>query len=40
MDVALMRIVRPSQGNRSRDVEDERTRDAIRQVVAVLVSTP
>ena len=30
--------VRPAQGNRTRDVEDERTRDAIRRVVATLVS--
>jgi hypothetical protein len=29
--------VRPAQGNRSRDVEDERLRDAIRGVVAALV---
>ena len=31
--------VRPAQGNRTRDVEDERVRDAIRQIVATLVST-
>lgn len=30
--------VRPAQGNRSRDVEDETVRQAIRQVVASLVS--
>ena len=30
--------VRPAQGNRTRDVEDERLRDAIRRIVAVLVS--
>ena len=30
--------VRPAQGNRTRDVEDERVRDAIRQIVATLVS--
>lgn len=29
--------VRPSQGNRSRDVEDPSLRDAIRRVVALLV---
>lgn len=29
--------VRPAQGNRSRGVEDERTRQAIRRVVASLV---
>ena len=29
--------VRPSQGNRSRSVEDEELRDLIRQVVALLV---
>jgi hypothetical protein len=29
--------VRPSQGNRSRSVEDEKLRDLIRQVVAALV---
>ena len=32
--------VRPAQGNRTRDVEDERLREVIRQVVATLVSTP
>ena len=32
--------VRPSQGNRTRDVEDERLREVIRQVVATLVATP
>ena len=31
--------VRPVQGNRTRDVEDERVRDAIRQIVATLVAT-
>lgn len=30
--------VRPSQGNRSRDVEDEAIRDRIRQVVHALVT--
>ena len=30
--------VRPAQGNRSRDVADERVRDAIRRVVSALVS--
>lgn len=30
--------VRPGQGNRSRDVEDEGTRAAIRRIVAALVS--
>lgn len=30
--------VRPSQANRSRDVEDERLRDAIRRVVHALVT--
>jgi hypothetical protein len=30
--------VRPSQGNRSRDVEDQGQRDAIRRVVAALVA--
>ncbi len=30
--------VRPSQGNRSRGVDDEATRERIRQVVAQLVS--
>jgi uncharacterized protein DUF5674 len=30
--------VRPAQGNRSRDVEDERLREKIRGVVAALVS--
>lgn len=30
--------VRPSQGNRSRDVEDLGRRDAIRRVVAALVA--
>jgi hypothetical protein len=30
--------VRPSQGNRSRDVEDERLREVIRDVVATLVT--
>jgi hypothetical protein len=30
--------VRPTQGNRSRDVEDESVRDAIRRTVASLVS--
>jgi len=30
--------VRPAQGNRSRDVEDERLREAIRSVVTVLVT--
>ena len=30
--------VRPSQGNRSREVEDETTRDAIRAIVARLVT--
>jgi hypothetical protein len=29
--------VRPSQGNRSRDVEDSALRDRIRQIVATLV---
>jgi hypothetical protein len=29
--------VRPSQNNRSRDVEDEKTREAIRRVVGTLV---
>ncbi len=29
--------VRPSQGNRSRSVEDEKRRDLIRQIVAALV---
>ncbi|MBI4545405.1 MAG: hypothetical protein HY703_09430 [Gemmatimonadetes bacterium] len=29
--------VRPAQGNRSRDVEDEVVREAIRQVVSLLV---
>jgi len=29
--------VRPSSGNRSRDVEDESIREAIRRVVATLV---
>ena len=29
--------VRPAQGNRARDVEDERVRDAIRRIVASLV---
>ncbi len=32
--------VRPSQGNRSRDVEDEATRDAIRRIVNTLVVGP
>ena len=32
--------VRPAQGNRSRDVESEGVRDAIRRVVASLVSAP
>ena len=32
--------VRPSQNNRSRDVEDEGTRAAIRRVVDALVETP
>jgi hypothetical protein len=32
--------VRPKQGNRSRDVEDEGTRARIRQVVASLVREP
>ncbi|MGH7645345.1 MAG: DUF5674 family protein [Gemmatimonadales bacterium] len=32
--------VRPAQGNRTRDVEDERVRDAIRRIVATLVSPP
>jgi Protein of unknown function (DUF5674) len=31
--------VRPSQNNRSRDVQDERTRAAIRQVVHALVAS-
>jgi hypothetical protein len=30
--------VRPAQGNRSRDVEDERLREAIRGVVTALVT--
>jgi hypothetical protein len=33
-----MMNVRPAQGNRSRDVEDERLREAIRGVVAALVT--
>lgn len=32
--------VRPAQGNRSRDVEDEGKRDAIRRVVSALVAVP
>ena len=32
--------VRPSQGNRSRGVEDERLREVIRGIVAELVSGP
>ena len=31
--------VRPSQGNRGRDVDDERTRAAIRRVVETLVES-
>jgi hypothetical protein len=32
--------VRPSQGNRSRDVEDEKTRQTIRAIVARLIRDP
>jgi hypothetical protein len=31
--------IRPSQGNRSRGVDDERTRDLIREVVDTLIIT-
>lgn len=32
--------VRPSQGNRSREVEDDATREAIRAIVARLITEP